>query len=160
MCRLTVIPVSDFTDTSCPVECNKMPMLSLYLLAERDSNDILVTLLSDFDVVVTDLGNRVEAESRTDAIIGQLTDDDDDHNFLRLRLIFGPDGRVCTYATSDLTQEDRYNEFDVLFPTHRMGLNALYDALAELLTRWRSRGRPRSHWVTVPYEPTSDDDGE
>jgi hypothetical protein len=133
-----------------------MATLSAVLLAQRESDDTIAALCADFDVVVTDLGSRVEADTRSSAIRGRL--ESQDSEWLHLRSVFDPDGRRCTYSTIDLDQQDLYDEFDLIFRVRGMDLEALYDALAELLSAWRSRGRPRRHWIVQPYEPIEEDD--
>jgi hypothetical protein len=61
--------------------------------------------------------------------------------------------------TSDLSDDRRYNEFDVLFSPDQMDMSALYEGLAILIGEWRRRGQPRHHRAVVPYvSPYADDE--
>lgn len=132
-----------------------MPILSVCLLAERNSDAGIAARFDDFNVVVTDLGHRVEAYTRTDAIARHRHLPKD--KLMRLRLVLGPDGQRCTYDDIDINNLDLYSEFDVLFSAPWIDVNALYEAIASLVTGWRQRGEPRVHWVAVPRDTSPDE---
>jgi hypothetical protein len=139
------------------IESFNMTTLTIWLQTGEVSNSDIAAGLTDHDVAVADLGSSAMASRRTNDI--RLLLNDTGKEFSRLRLIFGPAGELCTYQTSDLNDDRRYNEFDVLFSPDQTDMSALYEGLATLIGGWRRRGQPRNHRAVVPHvSPYADDE--
>jgi hypothetical protein len=119
-----------------------MAVISLWIDLGLTSDGEISTRLLDVAVAVVDLGDRSYVQRRVAFIQDQFRGNASSGEVAHLHLAVGRDGRVCTHETDTSQFRDQYDQFDVLFHQDLLDVTSLYQALAQLVRKWRGRGKP------------------